>query len=118
MGKFRREKKKASSNQQADLPSTIVGEGAPLKVGQEGTDIQLTSTDPIPILTKLTSVEVNDRAWAASAIGNLLNETNSRQLLIKNNVVGQLGAAILGIYIIRIVGVGYFNSYSIDKYGQ
>ncbi|TPX37640.1 hypothetical protein SmJEL517_g00597 [Synchytrium microbalum] len=49
----------------------------------------------IPILKKLSSLDVDDRAWTASAIAHLAAENpQTRQLMLANNVIGELSKAM------------------------
>ncbi|TPX54650.1 hypothetical protein SeMB42_g00182 [Synchytrium endobioticum] len=60
-----------------------------------GTDGSGSMPASIPILNKLSSLDVDDRAWTASAIAHLAAENQqTRQLLLANNVIGELSKAM------------------------
>ncbi|KAJ3089816.1 hypothetical protein HK102_005450 [Quaeritorhiza haematococci] len=50
--------------------------------------------DSIPALTKLFATEADDRAWAAAALANLVQDTPTRERLLTMNVVGLLIQAL------------------------
>lgn len=47
-----------------------------------------------PIINKLLSTETDDIAWASAAISNLVENNETRSILIANNVIGHLSSAM------------------------
>lgn len=81
MGKIRKHKKQVNSSV-VNLPSTTTVDSPAIKV------------ETAPILSKLNAVEPNDRAWAASSIANICQDSATRKVLLKNNAIGMLASAI------------------------
>jgi hypothetical protein len=59
------------------------------------TESNANSEKGAPLIRKLQSEKTDDRAWAAAAIANLFESKESRDLMLKNQVVDSLISCLL-----------------------
>ncbi|KAJ3189756.1 hypothetical protein HDU85_000040 [Gaertneriomyces sp. JEL0708] len=89
MGKAGSNKKKKSAARRAD-PLGLNSEAPVVSSSTPATAIANGSDEILPLVKKLTSMNVDDRAWAATALSNLVLDRETRKKLLAGGILDAL----------------------------